>query len=73
MATPTPLKVPKPIPASRYEHANDNYEGYCTVCREFTCEQVEPDAINRRCPSCDNASVMGAEEAVLMGEIEVTF
>jgi hypothetical protein len=49
----------------RIEAAIENYEGYCTSCRKWTAEQVEPDAREYPCPICHKRTVYGAEEILL--------
>lgn len=50
--------------------AIDSNTGWCTVCKQFTRECTEPDATGYDCPVCGQNTVMGAEEAILEGEIE---
>jgi Zn finger protein HypA/HybF involved in hydrogenase expression len=58
------------ITESRYFEASENYEGYCTTCDYFTKDQTEPDAKNYKCPVCNEMTVIGAENAMIMGYIE---
>lgn len=58
---------PAEITEARYTEATDGYEGWCTVCRDFTRDQTEPDAHDYDCPVCDNKTVVGAEDALIMG------
>ena len=53
-----------------YKSAVDDYMGFCVECEEFTRECTEPDAEDYDCPVCDNNSVVGAENALMMGLIE---
>lgn len=46
----------------------DNNMGICTSCNEEV-ECVEPDAEGYKCPVCGEFSVMGTENALLMGLI----
>ena len=55
-----------------YYDASDSHEGYCTKCKELTCDMCEPYAENYPCPDCENNSVMGIENAMLLGYIEIT-
>jgi predicted RNA-binding Zn-ribbon protein involved in translation (DUF1610 family) len=53
-----------------YEQAVESYTGWCFSCRGFTREMTEPDAEGYICPDCGEATVMGAENALLDGLIE---
>ncbi len=63
----------KPVCLSTAEYlaASENYEGFCTVCREITNSGVEPDARRYECESCGERAVYGIEEALLMGAFEI--
>jgi hypothetical protein len=52
------------------EYCDDDM-GFCTVCKEFTRDMVEPDARSYECEECGNLSVMGAEEALIEGVIDI--
>ena len=53
-----------------FEDARESYQGFCTECNEITIDGgVEPDATDYYCDSCGNDTVVGMEEALLMGEI----
>jgi hypothetical protein len=54
-----------------YRDMCNNYEGWCTTCQEFTALEVEPDAQGYPCEVCGENTVMGTEEALMCGEIEV--
>lgn len=48
---------------------NDELAGFCLTCSaEF--QPLEGDAREELCENCGAASVYGAEEIVLMGEVE---
>jgi hypothetical protein len=54
-----------------YIEHSESYDGFCTRCKEFTAEGgVEPDAVGYECPECGGLTVIGAEQALLMGLIE---
>lgn len=53
-----------------YVAATEDYLGYCTACGEERSE-CEPDARNYKCEGCGKPSVFGAEELMLMGDIEL--
>jgi Zn finger protein HypA/HybF involved in hydrogenase expression len=60
----------KIILEEEYLAAQEDDAGWCTICEEFTADGVEPDAMGYRCPVCGNFdSVMGAEQALISGEI----
>lgn len=61
-----------PISMSAYEEATESYEGFCTKCHAFTTSQCEPDARKYRCEECGEKAVYGAEEALMMGLIDIT-
>ncbi|MFH1183525.1 MAG: hypothetical protein V1755_00605 [Chloroflexota bacterium] len=60
----------KRIKQARYEEATEGYEGWCTACKKFTRDCTEPDAEGYDCPRCEQKTVMGAEQALICGEIE---
>lgn len=59
------------VTLDEYQGACDDYMGWCVFCCEFTRPQTEPDAEGYDCPECGLNSVMGAEQAVLLGEINI--
>jgi len=54
-----------------YLENSNAFMGYCTECKDFTEDEVEPDAEGYDCPDCENQTVLGTEQALLMGLIEV--
>lgn len=59
------------ISANEYlEHTNDS-DGICLACHAWTDGGVEPDAEGYICPSCREHKVMGAENALLAGHVEI--
>ena len=54
-----------------YLDATDSYMGWCPTCKAFTRDATEPDAEEYDCPVCDGREVVGAEQALLLGLIEV--
>lgn len=46
-----------------------DYAGFCTACGAEV-GGIEPYARNCICDECDNNSVFGVEELLMMGEIE---
>ena len=61
--------MPSLITKEMFEEAVAGDCGWCTNCLSFTRDETEPDAIGYDCPRCDDTSVIGAEEALLTGEI----
>ena len=45
--------------------------GFCTVCMDWTLENIEPDAEKCYCTYCNNYSVVGTPNALIMGLIEI--
>jgi hypothetical protein len=52
-----------------YLEAQESNQGWCTSCEEFTNDCAEPDAEGYKCDVCDQMTVMGAEQALISGEI----
>ena len=52
-----------------FREACDLYMGWCTTCHDFTRDSTEPDAEGYDCPVCEQDTVMGAEWALITGEI----
>lgn len=59
------------LTVNQYMSAQDNYEGYCTSCDLLTRDSTEPDAENYNCPECEEHTVMGVDNALMMGLIEI--
>lgn len=53
-----------------YQEMVEDCMGFCMHCNKFTRESTEPDARDYECPECGNATVIGAEEALMNGCIE---
>lgn len=49
--------------------ASRDYAGFCRACG-YLQEPVEPDACNYKCEECGEPEVFGADELILMGEVE---
>lgn len=56
-----------------YYVASEDGEGYCTECNELTRSGVEPDARGYLCPACGCRTVMGLEDALVQGLVELTW
>ena len=63
------MSKPK-ITEAEYREAVDQSQGWCTNCKDFTCEMTEPDAEHRHCPVCEEYTVLGAELALIAGMFE---
>jgi predicted RNA-binding Zn-ribbon protein involved in translation (DUF1610 family) len=52
--------------------SEDFNAGYCSDCDEIVEESgVEPDARNYKCPKCGAMTMMGLEQAMVAGHIEI--
>jgi hypothetical protein len=61
----------KSIGQRAFQTACDTYRGYCTSCKKFTRGECEPDSEFYDCPRCKGKTVMGAEQALLVGELDI--
>jgi predicted RNA-binding Zn-ribbon protein involved in translation (DUF1610 family) len=58
--------------ASEYVELTNEFAGYCTACDDVTEHGgVEPDAERYECPDCGKRTLMGIEQAMLLGRIEI--
>lgn len=58
---------------AEYLEYREQYAGYCSYCNAVTQEEgVEPDARKYTCPECGNSTLMGIEEALIEGKLEIT-
>lgn len=57
------------LTVKKFQNAVDASKGWCTHCRKFTRDSTEPDAEGYDCPKCNNNTVMGAENALIVGMI----
>ena len=64
------MNEPKEFEVSQAEF--DDYNGICLVCGEIRYGGVEPDARGYPCEACETDTVVGLQEALLMGRISVT-
>lgn len=58
------------IPEAEYEEASESNLGWCPACLAFTREHTEPDAEGYDCTECGGSSVVGAEQALLLGLVQ---
>ena len=68
---PRPAWWPRKMAAHEWSELENSYGGICLACGELRWEGCEPDARNYPCEECDARRVYGAEEARMMGAIEV--
>lgn len=59
------------VSMEEYWHYRNELVGFCTACQDWTRECTEPDAREYDCPVCEELTVFGTEEAMLMGLLEV--
>jgi len=59
------------LTVEEYQQHCDQYDGFCTSCEEWTVGGVEPDAENYTCEMCDEATVFGCEQLLIMGCLEI--
>lgn len=60
------------LSSAEYRLYREGYWGYCIACEDWTADcGIEPDARDYECPACSDASVYGAEEALMMGFVEI--
>lgn len=54
-----------------YYEACEGSLGWCPDCGEFTRDCTEPDAEKYDCPVCSANNVVGAEQALILGLIDI--
>ena len=54
-----------------YRNARNLYMGWCEICEDFTRDSTEPDAQGYECPNCEQPTVVGAEEALVLGLVDI--
>jgi hypothetical protein len=59
------------LTAEEYSQHRGDYDGLCLACQEWSMGGVEPDAKNYVCYNCDATKVIGAEVALMSGEIDI--
>jgi hypothetical protein len=59
------------ITEDEYKQACDDYQGICLACEEYQ-DNCEPDAEGYLCESCGENQVCGVEQALIMGELDIT-
>lgn len=59
------------LTTEEYQELRDDYCGVCMRCGEIKWDGCEPDMTNGPCESCGRSSVMGIEEMLLEGRVEI--
>jgi hypothetical protein len=59
------------VSEANYRFACDQYQGWCPECGAFTVGSTEPDVDDGECTVCGCERVHGAEQALLVGLIEI--
>jgi hypothetical protein len=62
---------PKAMTAEEYQQHEEENDGVCMWCGEWTEGGVEGDAAGYECTNCERFAVMGTQEALLMGLLAV--
>lgn len=65
------MDEPTKVSSEDYANHTEEYMGFCTNCKDFTTSEVEPDAEGYKCEDCGQRTVVGAEQALLLGLIEI--
>jgi len=61
------------ITESEYHQHRNDYNGFCTECGAIAFGDTEPDAEYYECEKCGEQAVMGIEQAMLHGIIDIKF
>lgn len=59
------------VSKEEFEAHCEEYDGLCTACGAIQWGEVEPDAEGYQCDECNSESVMGFEQALLCGFVEI--
>lgn len=59
------------ILAADFLEYSDSYSGMCIKCKAIQDGGCEPDAEGYKCLECGANSVMGIENALLMGHVNI--
>ncbi len=65
-----PVKV-APVTESTFYRHSGNYDGVCLACGKWQTGGCEPDARNYPCKRCKARQVHGAEQALIMGYLDI--
>ena len=61
----------KKITMAEFRKADNDSQGWCTSCEDFTRDCTEPDAEEYDCPICDENTVAGAQQAIVLGFLDI--
>ena len=61
----------KTLHEAEVRQADRDSQGWCLTCEEFTRDCTEPDAEDYDCPKCGENQVVGAQQAVLLGAVDI--
>ena len=67
----TEKNSPVSLTEEEYLDHTEAYDGLCLSCHSWTDGGCEPDAEDYHCDECDEDAVVGAEQAMLMGKLEI--
>lgn len=59
------------LTSDEYTEMREDYCGVCMNCGEITWDGCEPDMTNGPCESCDMEKVMGIEEMLMAGRVQI--
>jgi hypothetical protein len=67
----TEKNSPVSLTEEEYLDHTEAYDGICLSCHSWTDGGVEPDAEEYMCEDCGVDAVVGAEQAMLLGKLEI--
>lgn len=59
------------ISEEEFREHNDAFDGLCLECGDWSFGGVEPDAEGYKCAACGAMKVMGAENALILGHVDI--
>jgi hypothetical protein len=60
------------ITSEEYHQHRGDYDGLCLSCRAWTYGDTDPDTEGGVCDNCGESSVCGTEQALILGELDIT-
>ena len=57
--------------AEEFQLHSNNSDGICSACKEISYGSIEPDARNYPCEVCGEEAVVGMEDALIEGLINI--